>query len=106
MKTYNKLVRDNIPDIIKNENRFCTYRTVRNDKKQYESFLKKKLLEETEEFLENPCLEELVDIYEVIVSLLDCHNVAVKEMFDLAIKKRKVRGGFFKGIVLETVSDS
>lgn len=46
MKTYNKLVRDKIPDIIKADNRRPNFRIL--DEDEYKKELNKKLVEEVE----------------------------------------------------------
>ena len=64
---YDKLVRDDIPDIIESTGKKCKYHTA--DPEEYYEKLKEKLLEEVQEFLLTPNVEELADIEEVIYSI-------------------------------------
>jgi predicted house-cleaning noncanonical NTP pyrophosphatase (MazG superfamily) len=52
MPTYNKLVRDKIPEIIEKEGK--TYKTVILDDDQFKLELRKKLKEEVQEYLNQP----------------------------------------------------
>ena len=67
MKTYNKLVRDRIPEIIEANGHKCETRVLNDD--EYLLELKNKLQEEVNEFLESGSVEELADILEVVHSL-------------------------------------
>ena len=69
MTVYDKLVRDKIPEILSRKGK--SYLAFKADDKQIMDYLTKKLYEETEEFYENPSLEELADIQEVVYALLD-----------------------------------
>ena len=64
IKIYDKLVRDNILMILSRKKKTYVYRVA--DKEEYPEYLKKKLQEEVAEFIENPCVEELADIAEVL----------------------------------------
>lgn len=64
MIVYNKLVRDKIPEIIKEKNQECS-RHVANEN-EYRTSLQDKLTEEVKEFLTEPNEKELADILEVI----------------------------------------
>ena len=77
MKTYKKLVRDNIPEIIEKDNLVPICRTL-NDK-EYQTELNKKLVEEVKEYLESQEIEELADIVEVIYSIVKSKNISLEE---------------------------
>lgn len=70
MRVYNKLVRDNIPDIVEQNGEIANTKILNDD--EYSISLREKLLEEVNEFLSNDkdSIEELVDIYEVILAIL------------------------------------
>ena len=55
-KVYNKLVRDKIPEIISSQGKRCKVYVA--TKKEYEEKLQSKLVEEVEEFLKDPSVEE------------------------------------------------
>jgi len=101
VKKFNKLVRDKIPKIIKEEGKVCKYRIA--DPEEYRQKLKEKLLEESQEFFENPCVEEFADIQEVMDALRKEYSLTGVK----AHKKYKkiVRGSFSKKIVLEEISE-
>lgn len=101
MKIYNKLVRDNIPYIIKASGRKCYYEIA--PKEDRLSLLESKLQEEVSEFLEDKNLEELADIMEVLFGLSDALGYSEDDLLNAREKKKDERGGFKEGIVLKTV---
>lgn len=101
MKTYNKLVRDKIPEIIKADGRECEIEIVGKEKKY--KLLEAKLEEEVNEFLEDKNLEELADVMEVLFGLAESLGYSEEELLEARDKKRKERGGFKEGIVLKSV---
>lgn len=101
MKIYNKLVRDNIPKIIENAGKkFDTHYAKKED---LIVLLETKLQEEAKEFSEDKDLEELADLMEVIFGLSNALGFSEEELIKKRNDKRKKRGGFEKGIVLEKV---
>ena len=104
MKTYNKLVRDKIPDIILKDHCLPTTRIL--DDSEYLEELNKKLLEEVNEYLKDDNIEEMVDILEVIRAILDFKGTTYEEIEDKRVKKLKKRGGFKDKVYLEKVMES
>lgn len=106
-KIYNKLVRDNIPEIIKSTNKVAKTRTLTDQ--EYRGELLKKLKEECNEVIESrntdETLEEIADVYEVLSSILKLENKNINDVIEIARKKRIDRGGFEKRIFLERVED-
>ena len=104
-RIYNKLVRDNIPEIIKS-NKGEPYTRVLNEE-EYKEELEKKILEECNEVIHakesNDRVEELADVMEIIYSLASLENKKLHEVEEVMIDKRKKRGGFEKRIYLEKV---
>lgn len=99
MKIYNKLVRDNIPEImIKNGANPVT--RILNDS-EYLQELNKKLQEEVLEYLNSGDVEEIADIEEVILAILDAKNVSKIEFDNIRKQKVLKRGAFKKKIFLE-----
>ena len=101
MRVYNKLVRDNIPDIILKDNELPSTRILSDE--EYIKELDKKLMEEVNEYLENDNIEEMVDILEVIRAILEHYNVTYEEIEEKRVKKAKKRGAFKEKIFLEKV---
>ena len=101
MKTYNKLVRDRIPEIIEASGHKCEARILSDDECLME--LKNKLQEEVNEFLESGSVEELADIIEVIHSLSTQSGSSIESVEKMRSNKAIERGGFKDKIFLKTV---
>ena len=99
-----KLVRDYIPDIIESAGKTCDWHWV-SDQQEHMNYLKLKILEEVDEFIENPCLEEAADILEVLKAFVDLNGFNFDEVNKAAKDKAIKRGSFKAGIVLERVDD-
>jgi predicted house-cleaning noncanonical NTP pyrophosphatase (MazG superfamily) len=103
MKKYfhKKLVRDNIPEIIKANGGEFELKDI--DDKKFEIELKKKLLEEARELVsasnEN-ILNELADVLEVIKTLSTYYKIPFSKVERCRVDKRKKRGGFKKKLFL------
>ena len=103
-KTYNKLVRDNIPNIIKSNGETPITRILTNE--EYKQELEKKLYEEYQEVLESSDedrIEELADMLEVIKSLAKLENKDLDDIINVANQKNSKRGSFNEKIFLEKV---
>lgn len=102
-KIYNKLVRDNIPNIIEQDNETPFTRIL--DDNEYRTELYRKLTEECNEVLTSESseetLEELADVLEIIRSIAELENKKLDDIIEIANKKRSKRGGFEKRIFLE-----
>ena len=100
---FNKLVRDNIPDIIEKNNEVPVTRILSDD--EYKKELYKKLNEEVKEVINSKTkeeiLEELADVLEVLKSIAEFNNKTLEDVIDISSKKRLKRGGFKKRIFLE-----
>ncbi len=101
MKIYNKLVRDNIPDIILKDNELPVTRVLNDE--EFIKELNKKLQEEVNEYLEGENIEEMVDILEVIRAILEYKNVSYEDIEEKRKKKANKRGAFKEKIYLEKV---
>lgn len=99
MKEYRKLVRDNIPKIMIQNGANPITRILSNE--EYLQELKKKLLEETNEFLESENIEELADIEEVILAILNAKKQTRETLEEIRLTKVRKRGAFTKRIFLE-----
>ena len=81
----NKLVRDNIPKIIENQGRRCSFKILNNE--EYNQALKVKLKEELNEYLESESIEELADLQEVINAIL--HYKGINKSIFEKMRKQK-----------------
>lgn len=86
MKICNKLVRDNIPDICRKNGQIPKISIL--DEESYGRELKKKLVEEVNEFLESGDTEELADIAEVIDALSEYGGASFEKVIELKTKKQ------------------
>ena len=96
-KIFNKLVRDNIPNIIDNNGEVAVTRVL--DDEEYRKELYKKLLEEANEVInstEEETLEELADVLEILSSIASLNNKSIEDIIEIARMKREKRGGFQK----------
>lgn len=107
MPVYNKLVRDKIPDIIRQDNKKCTIEILDDDR--YEVELKNKLGEELDEYLQasddSEALEELADILELIHALAATHDANFAKVEKIRQEKVNKRGGFKERVYLIEVED-
>ena len=101
MEMYNKLVRDNIPDIIRSNGENPVTRILSDE--EYIVELNRKLLEEVNEYLNDNDTSEIADILEVIRAILDFNNISYEDMENIRIKKANKRGSFKEKIFLEKV---
>lgn len=101
MKLYSKLVRDNIPEVIKATGKQCEYDIATRD--EHYSLLEDKLKEEVNEYLEDKNLEELADVMEVLFALADTLGYSEEDLIQKRLEKKEERGGFKEGIVLKKV---
>ncbi len=99
---YQKLVRDNIPEIIRKNGEKPLVRTL--SVREFSIELRKKLVEEAQEAIgaktKDALIEELADIQEVFLSLCDVEKITPAEVTACAKRKKKLRGGFAKSIFL------
>lgn len=95
---FNKLVRDNIPNIIKNEGYLPRIETLSDDR--YLAELDIKLNEEVKEYQESKELEELADILEVIYAICNAKGHSIDELMKIKNDKHTSRGGFSQKIFL------
>ena len=102
--SYGKLVRDNIPDIIRKNGEEPVTRILLEE--EYKEELEKKLLEECNEVLDalgDSRIEELADLLEVIIALGRLEGKQFEDIINVCEKKRITRGSFNKMIYLEKV---
>ena len=95
---YNKLVRDNNPQIIEENGGKAEIRILSDE--EYCTFLEAKLDEEVGEYHRDKTAEELADILEVVYALASSIGCSQEELQAIYQKKHDARGGFEKKIFL------
>ena len=101
IKTYNKLVRDRIPEIIEASGKTCVTEVLSDE--AYLEMLDKKLDEELAEYHKDQNIEELADLLEVIRACAVARGYSVEELDQVRADKAAKRGGFEKKILLKEV---
>ena len=94
-RTWNKLVRDRIPEILASQNIETIVRTL--DDTEYAAALRSKLLEEAAEARSaaGPDLAlELADVLEVVYALADTSGIAREDLETVRRQRLESRGGF------------
>lgn len=99
--SYDKLVRDRIPEIIAASGKQCTTEILSEE--QYLKKLDAKLDEELAEYHQDPNIEELADLLEVIRAAAIARGYSVDELERVRAEKAAKRGGFEKRILLREV---
>lgn len=92
MPTYNKLIRNKIPQIIKSNGKTPTTRILNEDE------YIKELCKKTQ--------EELSDLLELINALAEHEGTTLEEINNIRKKKEKERGGFSDRVFLIEVTDN
>ena len=103
VKTYHKLVRDRIPEIIEADGKICICETLSDA--DYIDLLDQKLNEELAEYQESKSLEELADLLEVMQAVVKARGWTLEELEQLRADKATRRGGFEKKILLKEVRE-
>ena len=99
MTTYNKLVRDLIPDIIAAEGGTATIRLASQE--EYATKLRDKLQEQVDDFISSSDPEQLADIMEVAYALARLVGHEPAHIDQIRATKAAERGAFEKRIILE-----
>lgn len=101
---FNKLIRDKIENMYVELNQRATYRSLSND--ELKQALKDKLLEEANEIdvtNRESVLNELADVHQVIEDLAAIYTISSDEIDRVKEEKFKKKGGFAKGLFVETL---
>ena len=106
---YNKLVRDNIPQIIASTKKY-PLSTILFDNHEYLWALKQKLIEECNEVLkatnDEMMINELADCLEVIDAIMKHCDISLDEVMEYKEEKAIKNGKFDNRVYLISVSDS
>ncbi|MCT9094865.1 nucleoside triphosphate pyrophosphohydrolase [Haloarchaeobius sp. HME9146] len=101
MPDYDKLVRDDIPAVIRANGQTPVTHVAEGD--EYRARLREKLVEEAKEFREDPSAEELADVLTLVDAIRAAEGFSAETVATERREKRTARGGFEDGIVLERV---
>ena len=101
---YNKLVRDKIPDIIRQQGKKPLVRILENG--EYTHCLEGKLDEEVAEYHRDKNIEELADILEVVFALAENLGASREDLMQVYRTKNEKRGGFAHRIFLIAKEDN
>lgn len=101
IKQYNKLVRDRIPEIIEAGGAACVTEVLSDE--MYLRMLDAKLDEELAEYHEDPVLEELADLMEVIYAVAQARGYTPEELETVRREKACARGAFAQKLLLRQV---
>ena len=101
VKTYHKLVRDRIPEIIEADGKTCVCETLSDE--AYTRLLDQKLNEELAEYQESKSLEELADLLGVMQAVVRARGWTLDELEQVRADKAAERGRFVKKILLKEV---
>ncbi len=101
--TYDKLVRDKIPQVLDAKGIKSVTHTIKGD--EYFARLIDKLKEEVDEFAKDVNEEELADIMEVLNAIISEKDFSKERIEEIRKKKLNERGGFNDKIVLEQTEE-
>ena len=104
MKTYNKLIRDRIPEIMESQGIKFKASILNDD--NYRTELLNKLVEEAKEVLaantdRSELIKELGDVLEVIDYLIIAFGLDSEEIRTVKAERKESRGGFAEKLFLE-----
>ena len=100
-QTFNKLVRDNIPNIIEQDNRAYATRILSDA--EYEEALRVKVQEEAREVAAaspDELTKELADLLEVTQALMALHDITMDDVIAKQAERKDSRGAFDSRIML------
>lgn len=105
VRTYNKLIRDKIPEIITMTGKQAKTTTLSDE--DYVRELQKKTKEELQEYLtsenDQEALDELADLLELIHALAKVHGSSIEAVEEAREAKTAQRGGFDEKVFLKEV---
>ncbi|MGB7595157.1 MAG: DNA mismatch endonuclease Vsr [Erysipelotrichaceae bacterium] len=107
VKIHNKLIRDNIPSIIRKDGKSLDLIVL--DQKSFLLELRKKLIEESIELQsavsKQDIISELADIEEIVETIMKEYEITTEELNLRKIEKRIKNGGFDKKLFLISVTE-
>ena len=108
-ETYNKLVRDKIPDIIRGDGQIPHTRLL-TDFRERDAALRQKLFEESREVVDassvRNLITEIADVLDAANDLMKLHHIGAVTVERERLKRRRERGGFDNFVFLESIETS
>lgn len=101
--TYNKLVRDKIPEIIEADGKTCKTKILSDE--AYLRLVDAKLDEELAEYHKEQNIEELADLLEVLYAAALARGYTMEELENVRASKTERRGAFTEKILLKEVTE-
>lgn len=98
MIQHNKAIRDKIPEILRGSGNICNVKKLPDHEFLLE--LEKKLVEETQEYLQSKSVEELADILEVVHRISQLRGTSAEKLEEIRQEKTRKRGAFEKNLFL------
>ena len=106
MKEVDKLIRDNIPEIL--DKKWITYKTEVSSWDKLKEYIIKKIIEEVQELIDannwqdkNKIVWEIVDVTDIIKKYCKEMWITEEEIEKVRTQKNKERGWFDKWIILK-----
>ncbi len=100
---YPKLVRDKIPEIVRQKGIEPAAQSAEGDQ-EYLEFILKKIVEEAQELSEahsdSNIVEEIADVYEIIDALIALKELSKADILDVQNEKREKRGAFNDRLIM------
>ncbi|WP_256295792.1 nucleoside triphosphate pyrophosphohydrolase [Haloarchaeobius salinus] len=103
MREYDKLVRDRIPEVIRENDETPVTHTVEGE--AYRERLREKLVEEATEFRADPSAAELGDVLDVVAAIREAETIDEGKIQRKRRAKLDEHGGFEDGVVLDRVEE-
>lgn len=96
MYNANKLVRDNIPEIIKESGHYCEYIILNEN--DHKKAIKNKIFEESDELINAKSreekIEEIADLLEILEEFCNIENISFEEVLTKKEEKKNKKGSF------------
>ena len=112
IKIYDKLVRDNIPAILKDSK--VKYKVIVCPPELEVTYITKKLIEEVQELVNammldpedpTPILSECADVYSVLIRLAAAYDIDEVDILEFEEQKTEINGGFEENYILKWVDE-
>jgi predicted house-cleaning noncanonical NTP pyrophosphatase (MazG superfamily) len=97
---YNKLIRDNVPEIEEKKGKKIVYHAATTDE-EYWRALMQKLQEEIDEFGQRPEPDRFTDILDILDAVIEFKKFDEKELQALRENKNSQMGGFSRHWILD-----